>query len=84
MDNPWTTQFWNLTAQGDVVRQWGLVTAQRLASEAGTTVGGPMPKEPNDRPIIRNYILTKRIGSQSSGGKGYSGTGVPTNDLSGN
>lgn len=80
MANPWTNAEWNLTEQGNVVRLRGLIAAQKLAKEAGTTVGGPRPIPPNERPIIRNFFLTKRIGSttnQMAGGRGYAGDGPP-------
>lgn len=41
--NPWTAEGWNMTEQGRVVREKGMEHAQRLASAAGTKVGGTKP-----------------------------------------
>lgn len=42
-NNPWTADNWNLTAQGAVVREKGMDVANKMAEQAGTTVGGPRP-----------------------------------------
>lgn len=42
--NPWTSDGWNLSKQGQVVRDQGMEVAQRMAKAAGTTVGGLKPK----------------------------------------
>lgn len=81
MANPWTYAEWNLTAQGDLIRRWGLVTAHKMAKEAGTTVGGPRPPSPTNAPVNKTFILNKRIGStniSTGGGTGSSGDGPPT------
>ena len=41
--NPWMAKSWNLTEQGQIVREQGSATAERLAKAAGTTVGGLRP-----------------------------------------
>lgn len=45
-NNPFSAEGWNMTKQGQVVREKGMDYAQRMASAAGTTVGGrkPAPK----------------------------------------
>lgn len=42
--NPWTRENWNVTKQGQVLREHGPEKAEKLASAAGTTVGGGMPE----------------------------------------
>lgn len=41
--NPWAGDKWNMTAQGQYLRQHGMEKAQQAARMAGTTVGGPRP-----------------------------------------
>jgi hypothetical protein len=41
--NPFSAKNWNLTEQGNYVKQHGMEKAQQLAKQAGTTVGGPRP-----------------------------------------
>lgn len=41
--NPWAADSWNMTEQGRVVRE-NRARADKMASAAGTTVGGPRPK----------------------------------------
>lgn len=41
-ENPWTTEHWNLTKQGQQVRLDG-TKAETMAKAAGTTIGGPRP-----------------------------------------
>jgi hypothetical protein len=41
-NNPWTAEHWNMTTQGQIVRQ-DRKRADSLASAAGTTVGGAKP-----------------------------------------
>lgn len=82
MNNPWTFENWNLTEQGRVYTERGIVAAQKLAAEAGTTLGGPKPKPPNEVKIIeRHWIIQKKIGGGSSTGligAGSSGSGPPS------
>lgn len=46
-DNPWTNENWNMTRQGQIIREKGAEYAERLAKAAGTKVGGmkPAPKK---------------------------------------
>lgn len=41
--NPFSAEHWNMTEQGKVLRDKGKEAAERLASAAGTTVGGAKP-----------------------------------------
>ena len=41
--NPFSHDGWNMTAQGQLVREKGMEHAKKLAAAAGTTVGGPQP-----------------------------------------
>ena len=43
--NPFSAKGWNLTAQGQLVQSRGMEYAERLASAAGTKVGGARPRE---------------------------------------
>jgi hypothetical protein len=42
-DNPWARETWNMTKQGQLVRE-NRTRAEQLAKSAGTSIGGPMPK----------------------------------------
>lgn len=44
-DNPWSHGGWNLTKQGQIVRESG-EKARQLATQAGTTIGGQRPPAP--------------------------------------
>lgn len=41
--NPWSTEHWNMTTQGQVLREQGREVADNMAKTAGTTVGGLKP-----------------------------------------
>lgn len=41
--NPWSPSTWNLTAQGAIVREKGMVTAEAMAKAAGSKVGATKP-----------------------------------------
>lgn len=43
-DNPFSSKSWNVTKQGQIIREHGSAEAEKLAKAAGTTVGGPRPK----------------------------------------
>ena len=43
--NPWSVDSWNVTEQGNVLRNQGAEVAARLASAAGTKVGGTRPEK---------------------------------------
>lgn len=77
--NPWTFENWNLTAQGQYVLKHGIVKAEAAAKEAGTTLGGKRPRDPNPITINNTYLFRKGGGSTSTGdGSGTSGVGPPT------
>lgn len=42
-DNPWAADTWNMTKQGAVVREKGMVEAERMAKAAGSRVGATAP-----------------------------------------
>ena len=41
--NPWSSEHWNMTKQGQIVREKGMDVATRMAEAAGTKVGGRKP-----------------------------------------
>jgi flagellar biosynthesis/type III secretory pathway chaperone len=43
-NNPFSRKYWNYTEQGQLIRE-NPAKAEQMAKAAGTTVGGPMPKE---------------------------------------
>lgn len=43
--NPWSADGWNMTKQGQYLREHGREKAERMATAAGTSVGGPRPKK---------------------------------------
>ena len=42
-DNPWSADGWNLTKQGQVVKEHGMARAQEMAKAVGSTVGSTRP-----------------------------------------
>lgn len=46
-DNPWTSDNWNMTKQGQILREKGAEYAARMATSAGTKIGAtkPAPKK---------------------------------------
>ena len=42
-NNPWSADSWNMTAQGQVVREKGLEAAKAMAQQAGSSLGSPFP-----------------------------------------
>lgn len=42
-DNPWSAENWNMTRQGQLIREKGMEFAERMAKAAGTKVGGRRP-----------------------------------------
>ena len=42
-DNPWSYEGWNMTKQGQFLKEHGSEKAERMAKAAGTTVGGKKP-----------------------------------------
>lgn len=47
--NPWSHDKWNMTEQGKIVREQGREVADRMAQQAGTTVGGTRPAAPSQK-----------------------------------
>lgn len=45
--NPWSNEGWNMTRQGQILRDKGRDYADQMAKAAGTTVGGTKPKPKN-------------------------------------
>jgi hypothetical protein len=41
--NPWSKEFWNVTAQGSVVKAMGIEKAQQIARAAGSYIGATRP-----------------------------------------
>lgn len=74
--NPWSEEFWNLTAQGAYIKTYGFSVAQRTARKAGSSIGALQPRPVP--PLIKNFILIKKIGDDGGGAQGTSGTGPPT------
>jgi hypothetical protein len=44
-NNPWSAAHWNMSEQGRILREKGREYADRLASAAGTKVGGVKPRK---------------------------------------
>ncbi len=42
-NNPWTSDNWNMTHQGQYLKENGIEKAMQMAKAAGTTLGGKMP-----------------------------------------
>ena len=42
-DNPWSASGWNMTRQGQIVREHGMARAQEMAKAAGSQVGATRP-----------------------------------------
>jgi hypothetical protein len=59
--NPWDEATWNLTGQGNFIRQHGEKRAAQRASEAGTSIGAPR-KRPI-RPVYITVIQKRFIGA---------------------
>lgn len=45
-DNPWSSKGWNMTKQGQYVREHGMAKAQEAAKAAGSSVGATRPPQP--------------------------------------
>lgn len=81
--NPWTYKDWNLTAQGQIVRKYGLEKAHEMAKAADTTVGGPRPKPSGNVTVHQTFLFRKTFQTGGSGGgggivgAGSSGEGAP-------
>ena len=73
VNNPWSEEFWSLTAQGAYVKKYGFSVASRKAKIAKSFIGAVRPMQPAGRVIERQWILTKRVGV---GG----GSGAPSAD----
>ena len=78
VDNPWSEEFWSLTAQGAYVKAYGLSVAQRKARQAGSFIGALKPRIDGVSPAIeRHWILSKKM-LGGGGMTGSSGSGAPT------
>lgn len=79
VNNPWSGEFWSLTAQGAYVKKYGLSVAARKAKLAGSFIGAVRPMQvASGRVIERQWIITKRVGSGGGGGGG--GGAAPSAD----
>jgi hypothetical protein len=79
VDNPWTAEFWSITAQGAYIKKYGLSVAQRTARLAGSRIGALRPTVPQPEKIIeRHWIIQKQGGGGGGGGQGFSGSGAPS------
>lgn len=87
-NNPWSAEHWNLTHQGQYVRQYGVEVAKTKAKEAGTTLSGKPPQVAAFGPFSpmpkRNFtvIVQNKGGGGGSNvsnliGAGSSGDGPP-------
>jgi len=75
--NPWAPENWNLTAQGEYVKKYGVSVAARKARQAGTTLGALKPR-PVSTVLERHWIIQKGGGGGGSIiGAGSSGDGPP-------
>ena len=69
VDNPWAPEHWNISAQGRYIQEFGMSVATRTARKAGSYIGATKPTD--DRRIIeRQWILSRKISTDSSGGGG--------------
>lgn len=76
--NPWSAEFWNITAQGEYVKTYGLSVAQRTARRAGVAIGALHPAvDPALRTIERQWILSRKIATSDGSGGGTAGSGPP-------
>jgi hypothetical protein len=73
--NPWTYKGWNLTAQGQVVRKFGMAKAEAMARAADTTVGGPRPKPDHNVTVHQTFLFRKVTSTSGGGGGGLVGAG---------
>lgn len=73
--NPWLPENWNLTAQGDYVKKYGVSVATRTAKLAGSSLGALKPRT---GVTVQNLTIIQR---KSFGGgivgAGSSGSGPP-------
>lgn len=72
--NPWLPENWNLTAQGEYIKTYGVSVAQRKARQAGTVLGALKPRV--SPMFTRNFIIIKKVSDDTST-QGTSGTGPP-------
>jgi hypothetical protein len=76
--NPWSPDNWNLTAQGEYVKKYGVSVAARKARQAGTMLGALKPR-PVSTVLERHWIIQKNGGGGGGSiiGAGSSGDGPP-------
>lgn len=77
VNNPWSPEFWSITAQGAYIKQYGLSVAQRTARLANSSIGALRATTNDPRVIERQWVIQKKIGSTTT-------TGSPTGGSSGN
>jgi hypothetical protein len=65
--NPWSATSWNLTKQGEIVKRYGVATAQRMAKIAGAQLGDLRPMSPNERPKV--YVIQGKKGLKGDPGE---------------
>lgn len=81
VENPWLPENWNLTKQGEYIRQYGLEVAKGKAKHAGTKIGAPAPRiNPTHSTIVIVQRRTIEVGGSGGAlvGAGSSGDGPPT------
>jgi len=81
-NNPWSAEFWNLTAQGAYVKKYGVDLAKTKAREAGVTFGAAHPRVSAYSPLPRDRNFTvivqrRNVGQQGPIPQGYTGDGPP-------
>lgn len=76
--NPWLAENWNVTAQGDYVKKYGVSVAVRTAKLAGSYLGALKPNTPPTA-LYNNLVIIQRKSFGGGGiiGAGSSGDGPP-------
>lgn len=81
-ENPWSSEYWNLTRQGEYVTKYGVEVAKTKARQAGVKFGSSAPRAPqtfiNGRPPFQVIVQRRNIGGGGGGGQGSSGDGPPS------
>jgi hypothetical protein len=73
-NNPWSAEHWNLTKQGEVVKQLGVSRAALIAKQAGATFGD-YAKPPAPKNSVTVLVQRREI---NQGGGGAEGPVLPT------
>jgi len=75
MENPWAFATWNVTHQGEFVKRYGVAAAERLAKQAGTSLGGMRPRDPSVKVVEREvFVIKGRKGDRGDPGASSSGS----------